>query len=121
MPVRVLVVDDDALTRSVLSRLIRSAGHEITGAGSGAEALEHLRARPYDVLLTDQVMPGMSGRELADRLLARRPGLKVLYMSGYTDDAIAHRGVLDPGRHFIDKPFDAATLARKVRKVLDAG
>ena len=73
------------------------------------------------LLLTDVVMPQMSGRELAERLAKTSPKLKVLYMSGYTDDAIVHHGVLDPGTRFIGKPFAAVELTRRVREVLDEG
>ena len=72
-----------------------------------------------DVLLTDVVMPGASGPELTGELLARRPELKVIYMSGYTEDAIVHHGVLDAGIAFLHKPFTADALGRKIREVLD--
>jgi len=71
-----------------------------------------------DVLLTDVVMPGMSGRDLADRLTALRPGLKVLFTSGYTANVITHHGILKPGVHFIPKPFGMTDLARKLREVI---
>jgi YesN/AraC family two-component response regulator len=77
-------------------------------------------ASQIHLLLTDVVMPQMGGRGLAERLAVLRPGTKVLYMSGYTDDAIAHHGNLAPGTHFIAKPFSAADLAAKVREVLES-
>ncbi len=72
-----------------------------------------------DVLLTDVVMPGGSGPELTRQVAAVRPGLKVIFMSGYTEDTIAHHGILNPGIAFLNKPFTADTLGRKVREVLD--
>src|SRR5207249_8021452 len=76
---------------------------------------------PIHLVLTDVIMPGMNGRELAERLVQRRPGLRVLYMSGYPGDAIVHRGALEPGTAFLQKPFMPEDLARKVREVLDQG
>jgi CheY-like chemotaxis protein len=92
-------------------------------AENGAAALEIVRQgeQPIDLLLTDVIMPGMSGRELADAACALRPGLKVLYCSGYSEDAIVHQGRLDPGVQLLAKPFRRGELARRVREVLDAG
>jgi two-component system cell cycle sensor histidine kinase/response regulator CckA len=92
-------------------------------AESGEDALEVAKrfGGPFDLLLTDVVMPGMNGRILAENLLLRQPGIKVLYMSGYTDSFIAGHGVLDPGIHLLHKPFIEEVLIRKVREVLDGG
>jgi PAS domain S-box-containing protein len=117
----VLLVEDEEAVRGLAERILRSAGYEVLAAGSGAAALalfeEH--GSEVDLLLTDVVMPRVSGRELAERLATLRPGLRVLYMSGYADDAIVQHGVLDPGTRFIGKPFSSADLTRKVREVLD--
>jgi CheY-like chemotaxis protein len=117
----VLVVEDEAAVGKLAERILRRAGYKVLSAAGGGDALllgeRHQGA--IDLLLTDVVMPQMSGRELAERLARICPGLKVLYMSGYTDNAIVHHGVLEPGTSFIGKPFAAAELARKVREVLD--
>src|SRR4029079_14951210 len=97
-------------------------GYTIIPAASGAEALTICADYPdrIDLLITDVVMPGMGGRQLVERLAPTRPGMKILYMSGYTDDAIVHHGVLDSGTAFLQKPFTPDALIKKVREVLDA-
>ncbi len=119
----VLVVEDDDLVRTLEVRLLESLGYKVLTTASGHEALELARSYegPIHLLLTDVVMPRMNGRELARRLSEERPGLRVLYASGYTENVIAHRGVLDDGVAFIAKPFTHDTFAARVRAVLDGG
>ena len=118
----VLVVEDEDAVRKLAERILQSAGYRVLTAAGGRDALllcERYEGR-IDLLLTDVVMPKMSGRELWEHLVKLRPTLKVLYMSGYTDNAIVHHGVLDPGTHFVSKPFTVVDLTTKIRKVLDA-
>jgi len=118
----VLAVEDEATVRDLFQRMLEKLGYRVEVAANGGEALiavEEEGLRP-DLLVTDVVMPGMSGKVLAERIHRAMPGLKVLYTSGYTDNAIAHHGVLDPGTPFIQKPFNMDDLAAKVREVLDA-
>jgi len=119
----ILVVEDEEAVRELTALILTSAGYRVITATDGPEALlEHGRHPDrIDLLLTDVVMPGMSGKELADRLTGLTPHLGVLYMSGYTDNAIVHHGVLDEGTHFIAKPFRGKGLLAKVRSVLDSG
>jgi two-component system cell cycle sensor histidine kinase/response regulator CckA len=119
----VLVVEDDSRVRAVTVRALAEQGYTVLPAGGGDEALALARncARAIDLVVTDVVMPGMSGREVVDRLREGTPGLRALFVSGYTQDAIARRGVLDSGVEFLPKPFTAATLVARVRAVLDAG
>lgn len=118
----VLVVEDDELVRDLVCEVLRRSGYVVLGACHGAEALHvaELHSGPIHLLLTDVVMPGMGGAELAERLARARPGIKVLYMSGYTDDEALRRGVMGGRKAFIQKPFRAAALAVKVREVLDS-
>lgn len=117
----ILVVEDEVRVRELVSRVLRNSGYTVLEANNGTEALglcAHQNGS-IQLLLTDVVMPGMNGRMLADRLKAAQPGLKVMYMSGYTDDAIIHHGVLDSGAIFIQKPFTTDMLIRRVRETLD--
>jgi len=116
----VLVVDDEEGLRELAKRLLQRQGYTVLTAANADEALQLFeRNASIDVLLTDVVMPGASGPELTRRLVERRPALKVIYMSGYTEDAIAQHGVLNPGIAFLHKPFTSVTLGRKIREVLD--
>jgi DNA-binding NtrC family response regulator len=99
--------------------LLGRQGYNVLDASGATEALRISAKTSIDLLLTDVVMPDMSGRELADKMKSKRPAMKVVYMSGYTDNAIVHHGVLDPDVHFISKPFNLEALTTKVRQVLD--
>jgi len=117
----VLVVEDDPSVRELAVRALRAGGYRVLAASSGREALE-MDARAGEaihLLLTDVVMPDLSGKQVADALVARRPGLRVLYASGYTQNTIAHHGVLDAGIRFLAKPFTPGSLLEAVRRVLD--
>jgi CheY-like chemotaxis protein len=117
----VLVADDEPDIRNLVLDVLRPLGYHVLLAASGEEALTASDALkgPVDLLLTDVVMPGMDGKKLADELCSRRPDVKVIFMSGYTDDAIAHHGILDSGVILIQKPLTPGVLARKIREVLD--
>ncbi|MBU0515394.1 MAG: response regulator [Proteobacteria bacterium] len=118
----ILVVEDEGSVRELICLVLRDKGYRVAEAAGGEEALalaDGLKGEIH-MVLTDVVMPGLSGSELARRLIAGHPGIKVLYASGYTDDAIAHHGILEPGVNLITKPMSPASLARKVREVLDA-
>jgi CheY-like chemotaxis protein len=116
----VLVVEDAEGLRVLVKKLLQRQGYTVFAAGNADEAVTLFNQHAsIGVLLTDVVMPGASGPELTRRLVAQRPDLKVIYMSGYTEDAIVHHGVLNPGIAFLHKPFTSDTLARKLREVLD--
>ncbi len=118
----VLLVEDEPEVRRLVEKLLRMRGYSVLSAGSPAEAIAAARESSAEIaiLVTDVIMPGMNGRELARVLAGERPAMRVLYMSGYTDAAIAHQGILPPGTAFLSKPFTPDALARKVREVLDA-
>jgi CheY-like chemotaxis protein len=117
----VLLVEDDSAIRKMGQKMLEKLGYRVTAAGTPGEALrlaaEHTGR--IHLLLTDVIMPGMNGRDLADQLRACCPDIKTLYMSGYTANVIAHRGVLEKGLPFIQKPFSKNELGAKVREVLD--
>jgi signal transduction histidine kinase/ActR/RegA family two-component response regulator len=117
----ILLVEDEAVVRQLVAEILESNGYGVLQAADGPSALELLRRHtgPVDLLVTDVVMPGMSGPEVANAVSAMLPGTRVLYISGYTDSAIGHHGVLEPGIAFLQKPFSAGDLTRKVRAVLD--
>ena len=119
----ILLVEDAEIVRNLTRKVLETSGYRVLEANSPGAALriceEYQGA--IDLLLTDVVMPDMSGRELANRLAAMRPSMQVLYMSGYTEDAIIHHGVLQEGINFIQKPFSPGELAQKVREVLRFG
>jgi PAS domain S-box-containing protein len=116
----VLLVEDEEMVRDMAREILRESGYQVLEARHGQEALlvAEQHSGPIHLMLSDVVMPLMSGRELAEQLSPRRREMKVLYMSGYTDDAIVHHGVLDEGMAFIEKPFTPLALARKLREVL---
>ncbi len=116
----ILLVEDEDGVRELLEEILTAQGYHVLAASRGVEALQisELVDEEIQILVTDVVMPQMSGHELAMRLRARRPALRVLYLSGYTDDAIAHHGVVEVDASFLQKPFTRAALATKVREVL---
>jgi CheY-like chemotaxis protein len=119
----VLVLEDQMDVRGVIEKTLSRYGYTVIAAADGPEAIaiaaEHLR--PIDLLLTDVILPGASGRDIATQVVATHPSLRVLYMSGYTDDVIVQHGILKPGLAFVQKPFTGDALARRIREVLEAG
>ena len=116
----ILIVEDDAAVRALTAAILSDRGYDVRESTNGVEALELLRSNPsFDLVVTDVIMPQTSGKGLHDRIRGSMPQTKVLLMSGYTDDALAHHGVLDEGLSFLEKPFSPARLALKVRESLD--
>jgi CheY-like chemotaxis protein len=120
-PEKVLLVEDEAIVRDLVGELLRTSGYTVVEAHDGVDALRVAAEHDeIDALVTDVVMPNLGGQELAARLLEDRPGLRVLFTSGYTEAAIARDGEMRPGTAFLQKPFTAASLAEKLRSLLDA-
>jgi two-component system cell cycle sensor histidine kinase/response regulator CckA len=118
----ILLVEDEEVVRGLAKKILEQSGYKVLAAARGEEAIRLGResTEPIHLLLTDVVMPETSGKQVADRLRELLPGLRVVFMSGYTDEAIVHHGVLDSNVEFIQKPFTPNALVRKVRDVLDS-
>jgi CheY-like chemotaxis protein len=116
-----MLVEDDGANLKFGRKLLSSLGYDVLAFSTPEAALREVaeRERKIDLLVTDVIMPGMTGKELAEQLKAARPGTRVLYMSGYTADIIATRGVIDEGVNFLAKPATVKDLAAKVREVLE--
>ena len=116
----ILVVEDEQAVRDLTVKMLRKLGHTVLAAADGVEAIEIAKSYSGSIalLLTDVVMPNMSGRQVADELVKLRPKLKVIYQSGYTDTTVVHHGVLEDGVEFLPKPFSREALAKKIRDVL---
>jgi DNA-binding NtrC family response regulator len=116
----VLLVEDDAAILNLGRTILRRLGYTVLAANTPMMAIQLVQEHPGEIqlLITDVVMPEMNGRELVQRLSSLRPTMQCLYMSGYTADVIAHHGVLDPGIHFLQKPFSISDLALAIRKTL---
>ena len=118
----ILLVEDADPVRTLTRRVLENAGYRVLEAASAEAAIklcESIHDDKIDLLLTDVVMPGMNVDDMSKILLAKQPGMPVLYTSGYTDDAIMRRGVFEAGGNFLEKPFSPASLTLKVREVLD--
>jgi CheY-like chemotaxis protein len=117
----VLLVEDENIVRDMCARALDELGYKVLQASNGEEAIVLSRGHGgrIDLLMTDVVMPGMNGGELAEQLIPNRPGMKVLFTSGYTEDVIVHHGVLDDEVSFLGKPYSPSALAKKIREVLD--
>jgi CheY-like chemotaxis protein len=116
----ILLVEDDTRVRGAAERVLRSRGYTVMTATNGVEALEvaSRHGGEIDLVITDLVMPVMGGRELAEQLATVRPRTRVLFMSGYTEDAAARSSLMDPGAAFLSKPFTPDSLTSKVRETL---
>jgi two-component system cell cycle sensor histidine kinase/response regulator CckA len=117
----ILFVEDEQNVRELVREYLSARGYRVLDASDGVQALDIAAAHPgvIQLLITDVVMPRLSGRELASQIAAARSDLKVLYISGYTDDSIFRHGVLEGGMEFLQKPFNLRTLAQKIREIMD--
>jgi len=119
----ILVAEDDLLVRQLIREVLGGSGYRVIEAAKGADALEIAKGRAagtIHLLLTDVVMPGLGGPDLAKGVTGLHPGIRVLFMSGYTENGIVHHGRLDPGTEFLAKPFTPDALLRRIRSLLDA-
>jgi CheY-like chemotaxis protein len=118
---RILFVEDEELVSAMATRVLERSGYRVTTCNSGEEALATVATitEKIDLLVTDVVMPGIDGKVLAETLLRQRPGIRVLYTSGYTRDVVVHHGILERGVCFLSKPYTPQALATKVREILD--
>lgn len=116
----ILLVEDEPALLEMTTAMLKRLGYSVVASGSPEEAIHILEAQAgsINLVMTDVIMPGMNGRDLANRMLATNPNLKFLFMSGYTANVISHHGVLDDGIHFIQKPFSKKDLSAKIRQVL---
>jgi len=117
----ILIVEDDPMLLKVAGNMLRQYGYEAIEVGDGREAMRIAEEfeGSIDLLLTDVIMPGMGGRDLAEKMKSKRPGIKIIYMSGYTDNTIVHNGALEEDVVLVEKPFTPETLVKKIREVLD--
>jgi len=115
------VAEDDKMVRGLIDKTLERYGYSVLMAASGKEAVELARSYRDDIhlLLTDVVMPGMPGKDVSEAVEALRPGIRIIYMSGYTDETITRHGILPNGTNFLQKPISPAGLVKKVREVLD--
>ena len=115
----ILIVEDERAVRDLVALTLEARGYHVLTAETPEDAVQLACELEIDLLLSDLVMPGLSGRELAARIRADRPELRILFMSGYADEAVNRNGTLEPGAAFLEKPFTAAALATKIRDTLD--
>jgi DNA-binding response OmpR family regulator len=117
----ILVVEDEPSVRELIAAVLEQRGYKVIKAADAYDAIHLSRQHPgsIEMLVTDVVMPKMSGPQLARQLLPQRPDMNVLYLSGHTDNAVAHHGVLEPGVEFLAKPFSQDALLKKIRNLLD--